>query len=242
MATLVGSLPGAASHQWAREKFDLPSRAETYPSQYVSKRRDRRELACVLECLKAFPSGAKVLDIPCGTGRLTRILVERGCHVTGADVAAAMVDKARDNYRVYQQLHSGKVAAVPFELRDVLATGYADDEFDGVTCIRLFHHFYESETRRRALCELRRICRGPIVVTFRNSFALDYFRYWMNARLRRHKQLHMLPISMATFAGEIAAAGLQIERKIPVRWGISSRWFLLLRRREIDVDSRSKAA
>jgi hypothetical protein len=127
-------------------------------------------------------------------------------------------------------------------LRDILATGYADDEFDAVTCIRLFHHFYESETRRRALGELRRICRGPIVVTFRNAFALDYFKYWMNG-LRRRTHLHILPIPMKTFAAEIAAAGLQVDKRIAVRWGISSRWFLVLRRREIGSNaSRSQAA
>ena len=126
-----------------------------------------------------------------------------------------------------------------FELRDILATGYADDEFDAVTCIRLFHHFYEAETRRRALGELRRICRGPIVLTFRNSFALDYVRYWLNAQLKRD-QLHILPISMKTFAAEIASAGLQIDKRIAVRWGISSRWFLVLSRR--DSASRFQAA
>lgn len=243
MTTFVGSLPSAASHQWAREKFDLPSRAETYPSEYLNRRRDRREKACVLECLQAFPAGANVLDLPCGTGRMTRILVERGYRVTGADVAEAMLSKARDNHRAYRKQQCGQAPPVSFELRDILATGYADDEFDAVTCIRLFHHFYEAETRRHALSELRRICLGPIILTFRNSFALDYARYWLNARVRRRKQLHMLPIAMKTFAAEIAAAGLRIDKKIAVRWGISSRWFLVLSRREIDSNAtRSKAA
>ena len=133
----------------------------------------------------------------------------------------------------------GHAPHVQFEFRDILATGYAHDEFDGVSCIRLFHHFYESDTRRRRLGELRRICRGPIVVTFRNSFALDYVRYWLNAQLKR-KQLHIFPISMKTFAADIASAGLQIDKKIAVRWGISSRWFLVLSRR--DSASRFQAA
>jgi hypothetical protein len=132
---------------------------------------------------------------------------------------------------------------VPFELRDILSTGYAEDQFDGVTCIRLFHHFYESEIRRRALCELRRICRGPIIVTFRNSFALDNVKYWLNARLKRRNQTHIRPIPMETFAAEIAAAGLKIEKRMAVRWGISSRWFLVLSRRQAGSNpARSSAA
>jgi ubiquinone/menaquinone biosynthesis C-methylase UbiE len=243
MSTPVAPAESSPSHRWGREKFDVPSRAASYPSEYSSrKRRDRREKVCVLECLKAIPTGGHVLDLPCGTGRMTRILVERGYRVTAADAAEAMLAKARETYATYRQQRGGLAPKVPFHLRDILSTGYADDEFDGVTCIRLFHHFYESAVRRRALIELRRICRGPIVVTFRNSFALDYLWYWANARLRRSRQLHMLPIPMTTFAAEIDAAGLQIDKRIAVRWGISSRWFLVLRRRPSGAALRSTAA
>ena len=225
--------PAGPSHSWAREKFDLKSRAETYPSQYESHRHDRREKAFILEFLKSIPSGSRVLDIPCGTGRLSRLLVERGYHVTGADAAGAMLDKARENHQEYGRQQGAKVPSVQFELRDVLATGYPNDSFDAITCIRLFHHFYEPETRVRALCEQRRICRGPIVLTFRKSFALDYVRYWLKSKIRIRTKLHMLPISMKTFAAEIATAGLQIDDSRAAQWGISSRWFLLLSRREV---------
>src|SRR5262245_62799217 len=99
-------------------------------------------------------------------------------------------------------------------MRDVMATGFADSEFDGVSCIRLFHHFSEAETRRRALAELRRICHGPIVVTFLNSFALDRISIWLKARIKGKKPQNQRPISMTTFAADIAAAGLKIDKKI----------------------------
>jgi ubiquinone/menaquinone biosynthesis C-methylase UbiE len=220
-----------ASHQLARERFGRQSIAAKYPSEYSNRRRDRRERDCILACLSAIPSGARLLDLPCGTGRMTRLLVEGGYRVTSADISEAMLSQARENYHDYQEQTSAKVPQVRFELRDVLATGFADDEFDGACCIRLFHHFAEAETRRRALRELRRICRGPIVVTFLNSFALDRVSYWLQARLRGRKRVHQLPISMKTFSADIAAAGLQINRKIAAHWGISSRWFLVLSRR-----------
>ena len=231
MTTSLQPLAGSASHQLARERFGRQSMAVRYPSEYSSRRRDRREKACILECLNAIPSGGRVLDLPCGTGRMTRLLVERGYRVTSADVSEAMLSQARENYREYQEHRGGKPPVVRFELRDVLATGFADDEFDGVSCIRLFHHFAEAETRRRALSELRRICRGPIVVTFLNSFALDRVTYWLQARVRGRQRLHQLPIPMKTFAADIAAAGLAIDKKIAAQWGISSRWFLVLSRR-----------
>ncbi|MFO0789371.1 MAG: class I SAM-dependent methyltransferase [Pirellulales bacterium] len=219
----------SASHQLARERFGRRSLADKYPSEYSNRFRDRREKACILKCLDMIPPGSRVLDLPCGTGRMTRILVDRGYKVTGADGSEAMLGHARENYKAYRRQNSN-APEVPFSVRDVLSTGFKNDEFDGVACIRLFHHFDEAETRRQALRELARICHGPIVVTFLNSFALDRVASWFKSRLRGKKQRSQLPISMATFAADIAAADLKIDKKVAAHWGISSRWFLVLSR------------
>ena len=230
MSTVLEPVVGSASHQLARERFSRKSLADIYPSEYSNRWRDRREKACILECLKSIPSGSRVLDLPCGTGRLTRELVSRGYKVTGADVSEAMLGHARDNYNEYRRQQGGKAPNVQFEVRDVLATGFNADQFEGITCIRLFHHFDDSDTRRRALRELRRICSGSIVLTFLNSFALDKYSSWLKAKIRRQKHDSQLPIPFKTFAADINAAGLKIDKKIAAHWGISSRWFLVLSR------------
>ncbi len=222
----------SASHQLAIERFTLQSMADKYPSEYSDRRRDRRERKCILDCLKSIPSGARVLDLPCGTGRLTRILIERGYRVTAADVSEAMLHRARDNYRSYRQQGRGAKSIVEFARCDILDTGFDDDAFDGVTCIRLFHHFADAETRRKAFQELRRVCRGPIVVTFLNSFALDPIASRFKAWVRGKKQVSQLPISFKAFAADIEAAGLKVDKRIAAHWGVSSRWFLVLSRRE----------
>jgi len=226
----LGPSAESASHQLALERFGSKNLADKYPSEYSNRWRDRREKACILECLDAIPTGSRVLDLPCGTGRMTRILVERGYQVTSADGSEAMLGHAKEKYKTYRRQHAN-APEVPFSVRDVLSTGFRDDEFDGVSCIRLFHHFDEAETRQQALSELARICHGPIVVTFLNSFALDRISSWFKARLRRKKVQSQLPIPMSTFAADIAAAGLKIDKKVAAHWGISSRWFLVLSRR-----------
>ena len=75
-----------ASHALARHRFGRKSLADKYPTEYSNRWRDRREKACILKCLESIPAGSRVLDLPCGTGRMTRILVSRGYDVTGADV------------------------------------------------------------------------------------------------------------------------------------------------------------
>ena len=40
--------------------------------------------------------GARVLDVPCGAGRLALPLAERGCAMTGVDISAEFLDAARE--------------------------------------------------------------------------------------------------------------------------------------------------
>src|SRR5512147_2371170 len=47
--------------------------------------------------LKLLPSGAPVLDLCCGDGRLAGVLAQRGFQVTGIDGSPAMLRFAREN-------------------------------------------------------------------------------------------------------------------------------------------------
>jgi SAM-dependent methyltransferase len=53
-----------------------------------------REIEFLMRALRLRP-GARVLDVPCGAGRLTRPLQERGLLMTGVDLADEMIAEAR---------------------------------------------------------------------------------------------------------------------------------------------------
>lgn len=55
---------------------------------------DRREVARLLEIM-ALPSGARVLDCPCGQGRHAHLLAEAGFDVDGLDYSDALLEVAR---------------------------------------------------------------------------------------------------------------------------------------------------
>ena len=97
------SLIGSRSHQVARARFSRGAMAAVYPSEYKDTWRDRREKGCILDCLRAIPAGSKVLDLPCGTARMTKLLVERGYRVTGTDISEAMLSRAIENYAACRQ-------------------------------------------------------------------------------------------------------------------------------------------
>lgn len=81
------------------------------------------EVAFLVEHLGIQP-GHRVLDLGCGTGRHAVALARRGCHVTGVDISAGMLDEARRTAARYgvtaTWIHSPAQAYV------------ADGEFDAV--------------------------------------------------------------------------------------------------------------
>lgn len=56
---------------------------------------DRRQAARLLALL-GLPSGARVLDCPCGQGRHAHLLAEAGLDVDGVDYSATLIAKARE--------------------------------------------------------------------------------------------------------------------------------------------------
>ena len=62
--------------------------------QALSPESTRREADVIERALAATP-GAKLLDVPCGGGRLSLVLAERGYRVTGVDLSCEFLEHAR---------------------------------------------------------------------------------------------------------------------------------------------------
>jgi SAM-dependent methyltransferase len=62
-------------------------------------------------------SGAQVLDVGCGTGVLALGAARMGAHVTGVDLTAKLLERARENAAIAHveiEWHEGDVEAMPF--------------------------------------------------------------------------------------------------------------------------------
>jgi SAM-dependent methyltransferase len=86
---------------------------------------------------------ARVADVGCGTGILTRLLAERGYDVVGIDPNEEMLAYAR------------QAGGARYESGEAEATGLPEGSVDLVTAAQAFHWFDAA----RALCEMRRILR-----------------------------------------------------------------------------------
>jgi 2-polyprenyl-3-methyl-5-hydroxy-6-metoxy-1,4-benzoquinol methylase len=223
----------SSSYESTRERFGTPGAAATYARRHGGHSRDRREQGCIARALAGVAPGSKVLDLPCGAGRLAAMLAaEMRFELTEADASPHMVDQAKlawQNNPAAKEAESRGVPPVKFETRDVMKSGFPDRAFDVVICNRLLHHFVERDTRIAAFRELARIAKDRVVVSFFNSFALDAIKFRLTNAIRRRTPTDRVPIPLEELRANAAEAGLKLEHAIPTRWGVSPQWYVVFR-------------
>lgn len=163
----------------------------------------RRALGLLAEAAGARPRS--LLDLPCGTGRFAALWPELELRATGVDLAAEMLQVAREKHPGVQVLCA-----------DGTRLPFADASFDVVACVRLLHLVREPETRQRFLKELRRIARLGVIVDWRHGRTLRVWGRRLRWRLGLRDRAPSNP-SYASIRAEMAAAGFRITAEVPVR-------------------------
>jgi len=134
------------------ERYEATGKAGAYATR--NPVRHARELLLLERVFPGRP-GETVLDLPCGAGRLSPWLQQRGCAVVAADGALAMLQQAG-------QQQTGLPRAV---LADALAMPFADRAVDGVVTFRFLHHLTD-ELSDRVIAEACRVAGRFVVVSF----------------------------------------------------------------------------
>jgi SAM-dependent methyltransferase len=78
--------------EWWKTHFDAQYLLEYEP--IFTLERDRKEVARLMDVL-GLPSGARLLDVPCGQGRHAHLLAEAGFDVDGFDLSAHLLARAK---------------------------------------------------------------------------------------------------------------------------------------------------
>ena len=188
------------------------------PSERLVK--ERLERRCITKALEGVPRGTPVLNWPCGCSRLLPLLKKLGYNITSADLSSYAVNRIR--------LYSGLLGEDciddndEFQVVDIFQTGFNDDYFGAVVVNQLFSCLPVSKIRLLILKELRRICTGPIIV----SFFCNTFIYETECCERRksHKAgtKHNFHLSRKAFTEEVRKCGLTVEKWVP-RFGLRTR-------------------
>jgi SAM-dependent methyltransferase len=130
--------------QWFERDFDSDSYFEIYHDKELEAAQEGPALAALLD----LEPGSRVLDLPCGWGRLRPGLEARGYQVTGGDLSPL-------NLRRHAREHPG--ATVRLDLRQL---PFADGAADGVFCAYTsWGYFASDEENQQQLDEFARVLR-----------------------------------------------------------------------------------
>ncbi|MBD3189215.1 MAG: methyltransferase domain-containing protein [Candidatus Heimdallarchaeota archaeon] len=95
-----------------------------------------------------------VLDLGCGNGRHTQLLVEREAGAIGLDISYNILKTALEN-----QLNEVKNQLLGMVNADIRALPFKDNQFDKVLMIAVLHHVKKGDARKKTLLELHRILK-----------------------------------------------------------------------------------
>ena len=185
--------------------------------RYVKERCEERYIT---RALSGVPRGTSILNWPCGCSRLLPLLKKLGYNVTSADSSSETVGRIR--------LYGGLLGENcidekdNFKVVDIFQTGFDDDCFGAVIVNQLHRCLPETQIRQLILKELRRICTGPIIVSFCcNTMIHEPKRYEGQKSHIDGIKCHF-PLSRKAFIKEVHKCGLTVGKWVP-RFGLPSR-------------------
>jgi SAM-dependent methyltransferase len=152
------------------------------------------------ELAERISAGASVLDLGCGSGLpVARDLTTAGCHVTGVDISAVQIQRAKD-----------LVPAADFVQADICSVDFASESFDAVVSFFALIHLplEEQPPLLRKIADWLRP-GGVFVATTGYSAWTGYEDNWLDGGA----PMWWSHADVATYRSWIAQAGLVIERE-----------------------------
>lgn len=171
---------------------------------------DRKKL--VLDLVRKYARGnaLKILDMGCGTGILTRSLLDESHYVASLDCSKQMLEKLEESLK--DSPYKTFLGAV---LGNVAGTSFSAEFFDAIICIGVFQYQLNDDN---LLLEISRILKkgGFCIFTLPNLLRLNYLLdpfYYFRFLVRTMKR--MLPKAMGRDIGSPNALSGEVSDTLP---------------------------
>jgi len=162
------------------------------------------EMRLLERAFALIPKNHRVLDAPCGGGRVSIHLSGKGYRVSAADLSEAMIKIAREKFA-----ENGLSANV--EQQDVEKLTYPDRHFDTIVSFRLFHHFPAVDIRRRVVNELCRVAGKNVVLSYFSPVSFTSMRNKLVASIGGKKS-KKYSTSLSEVEGYFKAHGFRLVK------------------------------
>lgn len=134
----------------------------------AARDRDLRIVEALLERHLHAPA-KRLLDVPCGSGRLATTLARRAGVYVGVDASRDMLEVARHGLADHAgrwNLLEARGETLPLQ----------DRAFEAVVACRWLHHLRDAEKLRAAVAELVRVSAELVIVSFWDARSLPQWR------------------------------------------------------------------
>ncbi|HJH26320.1 MAG TPA: hypothetical protein C5S37_05975 [Methanophagales archaeon] len=139
----------------------------------------------------------RVLDVGCGTGRLSIYLNEKvGCDVTGIDMLQKKIEKAKTRC-------SGS-GNVEFEMQSAEEMGFRNDVFDVVVSLKALHEIPDPEGALKESNRVLNARRGRILI-------IDWVGGTAKTSTHTHAQKYFTPAGLEELLSESGFVNTRVE-------------------------------
>ncbi len=177
------------------DKWSEPGSGAHYAGpRFTGQRAAGRDPRTVARLLQRHGVRGRLLDAPCGTGRLSESLSRFSVPVVSLDLSPSMLSELRTG--VDHAVLRASIAALPF----------CDRSFDVVVSCRFLHHLHTQSERAHAVGELLRVSKRLLVASFWDSACWPALRVRLGLR-RSEGARGRVAFSRAELEQHVAAGG-----------------------------------
>src|ERR1017187_4091671 len=175
---------------------------DTKSQKYQARKphKHRAEMRLIDRALALVPRHNRVLDVPCGGGRVMLHLARKGYQASGAELSESMIAIARE-------AASKEKLSCTVERQDLEQLSYANGQFDTIVCFRLFHHFPNPELRQRVVSELCRVAATFVVLSYFSPYSVQSVRRKLSG-----KDMDRFATPLAEVEGYFRNAGFRLVK------------------------------
>jgi len=168
--------------------------------------------------LTGLPLSACILDLPCGTGRISIFLAKKGYKVVGGDISKEMVRKS-----VVNAAKRNVSSKTEFRIVDAQKIDFPDAIFDVVVSLRFFGYTPPS-IRKQILSEMRRVTKKYVFICYYHKGA---FKEILMRRKRETEEIPWYPVEVHEAENEFAEVGLKKLKHFYLIRGVSETLLLV---------------
>lgn len=192
-----------------KTRYESQSVAGNYDSKrfksFKGRMTDKLEKYWIKKAFKTTNLTGTILDVPCGTGRMTEMFLKMGYLVHVADISKNMMKYAILRTQQYAD-------NVNFEICDIEELPFAEESFELILTFRLIHHL-PSNARRKILKQLYNVSKRWVLLSFSNKYTIQSVRRGIKAKFNKEARYSISP---SIFRNEINKAGFNIVKYYPI--------------------------